>query len=112
VEVYDAFHKILFSYLLPVMPFDCISIKMGYEALCPPGLGLPCYAVIARVLMEHLPQLLSCADAQVYLLVNMLFRGRCEEKREEDVRVCQLGFFWQGTRNRFQNPDFSAVFPQ
>jgi hypothetical protein len=37
------------------MPFDCISIKMGYKALCLPGLGLPCYAVIAWVLIELLP---------------------------------------------------------
>jgi hypothetical protein len=34
-------------FLLPVMPFDCISIKMGFEALCPPGLGVNKYAVIA-----------------------------------------------------------------
>ena len=33
-----------------------------------------------------------------------LFGGRCEEKREEDGRVCQLGNFW----NRFQNLDFSG----
>ncbi len=31
-----------------------------------------------------------------------LFGGRCEEKWEEDGRVCQLGNFW----NRFQNLDF------
>jgi hypothetical protein len=38
----------------------------------------------------------------------LLFGGRCEEKREEDGRVCQLGNF----RNRFQNSDFFAVFPR
>ena len=37
-----------------------------------------------------------------------LFGGRCEEKWEEDGRVCQLGNFW----NRFQNSDFFAVFPR
>jgi hypothetical protein len=38
-----------------------------------------------------------------------LFGGRCEEKQVEDVRVCHLGNFWQGTRNRFQNSDFSRI---
>ncbi len=55
VEFYNAFHKTSFLYLLLVMPFDCISIKMGYDALCPPDLGLPRYAMIAWVLMELLP---------------------------------------------------------
>jgi len=55
VEFYDAFHKTAIIYLLPVMPFDCICIKMGFEALCPPGLGIPRYAQISRVLMELLP---------------------------------------------------------
>jgi hypothetical protein len=55
VEFYDAFHKTPFLYLLLVMPFDCISIKMGYKALCPPGLGLPPYAMIVWVQMELLP---------------------------------------------------------
>jgi hypothetical protein len=40
VEFYDAFHKTALIYLLPVTPFDCISIKIGFEALCPPGLGI------------------------------------------------------------------------
>ncbi len=58
VEFYDNLHKTSLIYLLPVLPFDCISIKMGFKALCPPGLGLPGYAIIARVLMEVLPKLL------------------------------------------------------
>jgi hypothetical protein len=58
MEFYDNLHKTLLIYLLPVIPFNCISIKMGFEALCPPGLGLPRYAIIARVLMEVLPKLL------------------------------------------------------
>ncbi len=33
VEFYDAFHKTAIIYLLPIMPFDCICIKMGFEAL-------------------------------------------------------------------------------
>jgi len=41
VDFYDSFHKTALLYLLPVVPFDCISIKMGFEALCPPGPGAP-----------------------------------------------------------------------
>jgi hypothetical protein len=62
VEFYDAFQKMAIIYLLPVMPFDCICIKMGFEALCPPGLGIPRYAMISRVLVELLPRLLPRSD--------------------------------------------------
>ena len=72
VEFYDAFHKTALIYLLPVMPFDCISIKMGFEALCPPGLGIPRYAMISRVLMEILPRLLPRSDTQISSLINMV----------------------------------------
>ncbi len=72
VEFYDAFHKTAIIYLLPVMPFDCISIKMGFEALCPLGLGIPRYAMISRVLMELLPRLLPRSDTQISLLINMV----------------------------------------
>ena len=72
VEFYDAFHKMAIMYLLPVKPFDCICIKMGFEALCPPGLGIPWYAAIVRVLMELLPRLLPRSDTQVSSLINMV----------------------------------------
>ena len=72
VEFYDSFHKTAVIYLLPVVPFDCVSIKMGFEALCPPGLGIPRYATIARVLMELLPRLLPRTDTQVSSIVNMV----------------------------------------
>jgi hypothetical protein len=36
VEFYDTFQKTSAIYLLPVMPFNCISLRMGFEALCPP----------------------------------------------------------------------------
>jgi hypothetical protein len=55
VEFYDMFQKTSMIYLMALMPFDCVSIKMDFEALCPPGMGLPRYAAIARVLMEVLP---------------------------------------------------------
>jgi hypothetical protein len=32
LEFYNALHKTSFLYLLLEMPFDCISIKMGYKA--------------------------------------------------------------------------------
>ncbi len=72
VEFYDAFHKMAIIYLLPVMPFDCICIKMGFEALYPPGLGIPRYVTISRVLMELLPCLLPRSNTQVSLLINMV----------------------------------------
>jgi hypothetical protein len=72
VEFYDAFQKTSMIYLLALIPFDCISIKMGFEALCPPGLGLPRYGCIARVLMEVLPRLLPKTSTRVTSLVTMV----------------------------------------
>jgi hypothetical protein len=74
VEFYNAFQKTSAIYLLPVMPFDCISLRMGFEALCPPGLGMQRYATIARVLMEILPKILPCSNTQINLIVNMVRR--------------------------------------
>ena len=45
---------------------------MGFEALCPPGLGIPRYAMISRVLMEILPRLLPRSDTQISSLINMV----------------------------------------
>jgi hypothetical protein len=72
VEFYDIFHKTLLIYLLPVMLFDCISITMGYKALCPPDLGLRWYSAIARVMMEILPCLIPWTDMQISSLISMV----------------------------------------
>jgi hypothetical protein len=40
VNWYDLLQKILLIYLIPIMPLDCVMIKMGYKALCIPGTGL------------------------------------------------------------------------
>ena len=82
LEFYNAFHKTLFLYLLLVMPFDCISIKMGYKVLYLPGLDLPRYAMISWVLMELLTWLLPRADAQVNVLVNMVCIDSAVPSRE------------------------------
>jgi hypothetical protein len=52
---YDNFQKASMIYLLPVMLFDCICIKMGFEALCLPGLRLPCYAINDRLGLDGDP---------------------------------------------------------
>jgi hypothetical protein len=72
VEFYNAFQKTSAIYLLPVMPFNCISFRMGSEALCPPGLGIQRYATIARVLMEILPKILPHSNTQINSIVNMV----------------------------------------
>ncbi len=72
VEFYDMFQKTSMIYLMALMPFDCVSIKMDFEALCPPGMGLPRYAAIVRVLMEVLPRLLPKTHTRVTSLVNMV----------------------------------------
>jgi hypothetical protein len=72
VEFYDKFQKISASYLLPIMPFNCISIRMGFEALCPPGLGVPKYAAIARVLIEVLPKIILKSNSHINTLMMVI----------------------------------------
>jgi hypothetical protein len=40
------------------MPFDAVNLKLGFEGLCPPGLGIDRYASIAAAIMEVVPRLL------------------------------------------------------
>ena len=51
--------------LLPLMPFDSISLAFGYEGLCPPGLGTTRYSVIASAWMDVLPRLLPLRESEV-----------------------------------------------
>ncbi len=54
------------------MAFDAINLRMGFEGLCSPGLGLPRYAEIAVALMEILPRLLPTTDSQVASLITVV----------------------------------------
>jgi hypothetical protein len=70
VLFYDNLQKISSVYLLPLMPFDAINLCLGFEGLCPPGLGVHCYADICRALMEVLPCLLPCSISRVTTAVS------------------------------------------
>ena len=72
VDFYDKLQKTSALFLLPIMLFDTININMGFEGLCLPGLGLPCYAEIVSVLMEILPSLLLDRDSQVPSMVTVV----------------------------------------
>jgi hypothetical protein len=72
MEFYDKLQKTTSAYLLPIMPFDCISIQMGFEALCPPGLGTPKYVSFTRVLLEVLPKLLPKGNTQINTLITVV----------------------------------------
>jgi hypothetical protein len=58
VHFYDNFQKTGSVYLLPVMPFDAVNLKLGFEGLSPSGLGVDQYASIAAAIMEVVPRLL------------------------------------------------------
>ena len=65
VKFYDRLQKISMRYLLPLMPFDSISLAFGYEGLCPPGLGTGRYSAIASAWMDVLPRLLPQRESVV-----------------------------------------------
>ena len=72
VNFYNKLQKTSVIFLLPLTLFDAIKLNMGFEGLCPPGLGLPRYAEIAGVLMEVLPRMLPEIDSQITSLVTVV----------------------------------------
>ncbi len=64
------------------MHFNCVCIKMGFEALCPPSLGVPRYVAIVQVLLEVLPKLLPKSDSQINTLITVV---RMETKNGYDL---------------------------
>ncbi len=69
---YNKIQKHLMIYLIPVTPFDCVMIKMGYEALCILGTGMSRYPAVVHVLMELLPCILLHSDNEVNSFINMV----------------------------------------
>ncbi len=90
IDFYDKLQPILALYLLPIVPFDCINVNMGYKALCPPGLGTRRYGKIGRVLIEVLPCILPKLHSQVNTIVTMV---RQESNNGYDLlwRILELG---------------------
>ena len=90
IDFYDKLHQTSQLYLLPIIPFDCINLTMGYEAICPPGLGLSKYARIGKVLLEVVPRLLPKLNTQLTTLVTMV---RIESGNGYDLlwRLLELG---------------------
>ena len=90
IDFYDKLQPVSALYLLPIVPFDCINVTMGYEALCPPGLGTRRYATIGRVLIEVLPRILPKLHSQVNTIITMV---RQESNNGYDLlwRILELG---------------------
>jgi hypothetical protein len=57
VGFYDRLQEVSMGYCLALMPFDAVVLKNCFEGLCPPGLGLICYAAMSKGFMELLPWL-------------------------------------------------------
>jgi hypothetical protein len=89
VEFYDELQKTSMLFLLPLMAFDAINLQMGFEGLCPPGLGLHRYAEIAIALMEILPRLLPNTDSQIASLI-MVVRAESDNGYDLLWRVMEL----------------------
>ncbi len=55
---YYEFQKPASVYLLLFMSVDAVSIKLGFEGLCPPGMGIYRYADVATALMDVVPRVM------------------------------------------------------
>jgi hypothetical protein len=69
VEFYNQLQKMSALFLLPLMLFYAVNLHMRFKGVCPPGLGLPWYAEITRVMLEVILCFLPTYDSQVTLLV-------------------------------------------
>ena len=58
VNFYDRLQDVSIIYAIALMPFDAVVLSNRFEGLCPPGLGLLCYAAMGKALMELLPWVL------------------------------------------------------
>jgi hypothetical protein len=66
VNFYDRLQEVSMNYALVLMPFDADVLSNSFEGLCPPRLGLLCYAAMCKALMELLPWLIpSSVSPQV-----------------------------------------------
>ncbi len=76
VYFYDEFQRTASVYLLPFMSFDAISIMLGFEGLCPPGMLEECNPVVlVLVLMLVLvgqPSAGACVSKKLVLLAFLL----------------------------------------
>jgi hypothetical protein len=58
VNFYDRLQEVSMNYAIALMPFDAVVLSNHFKGLCPPGLGLLCYAAMCKALMELLPWVL------------------------------------------------------
>ncbi len=58
VNFYDRLQEVSINHAIALMPFDAVVLSNRFEGLCPPGLGLLCYAAMCKALMELLPWVL------------------------------------------------------
>jgi hypothetical protein len=58
VYFYDRLQEVAMNYAIALMPFDAVVLSNRFKGLCPPGLGLLCYAAMCKALMELLPWVL------------------------------------------------------
>jgi hypothetical protein len=90
VYFYDEFQKTASVYLLPFMPFDAISIKLGFEGLCPPGIGIYRYADVSMALMDVLPRVMP---ERISHLGTIITAVRADSNNRYDLmwRIMALG---------------------
>jgi hypothetical protein len=58
VDFYDRLQKSASGLVIAILPFDAIMLSNGFEGLCVPTLGVYCYQLMSKVLMELLPCLI------------------------------------------------------
>ena len=58
VDFYDRLQESTTGLIIAIMPFDTLMLSKRFEGLCVPTLGIRCYQLMGRALMELLPRLI------------------------------------------------------
>jgi hypothetical protein len=90
VNFYDRLQELSNPHLLPLIPFDSITLKYRFEGLFSPGLGTRRYATCGWALMDFLPRLIPATlSSRVNATLTVV---RCESMNGFDYlwRVLEL----------------------
>ena len=82
------------QYLLPTIPLDAIVLAKGYEGLFPPALGIICYSICGKGMLELLPHLITPTMSHIYNPT--LSTVRSESANGYDLLWCILRLFVPG----------------
>jgi hypothetical protein len=93
VAFYERLQQVSGAYLIPLMPFDTISLANNYKGLFPPGLRTDAYAECGTAILELLLHLLPTSNIEVQAKLSVVLNT---SHNGYDLMWCVLELFVPG----------------